>query len=608
VLSDIHGEYDAFHYFVRSGSGMIRMRIDEVYGKTLSEEECDALASLIYNPEAELARRHKSEDNFDAWCKTAIIRLISICRVVSNKYTRSKVKKLLPEGSAYIMDELLFADDVEDRHRYYDEIIDSIIEYESAEDFIVALTGAISDLTVDRLHIIGDIFDRGPKPHVVMDYLMATKGVDIQWGNHDMLWMGAACGNRACIANLIRINVRYNNFDMLELGYGINLRPLSYLAQKIYGDDPCECFWPKILETNTFDNIPEPHVAKMHKMIAIIQFKIEGQEIMKHPEYQFEDRMLLDKIDYKKGTVKICGKEYELTDTNFPTIDPADPYKLTDLEEEVMIALEASMLKSEKLQRHIDYMLSHGSFYKISNGNLFYHGSVPFTEDGELKTIKMEDGYYRGRSYLDKLESMVRKARNNAEEEGGEAASIMWYLWMGKESPLFGKDRMVTFETLLLEDEEMRTENMVPYYQHLDTVELADKVLEDFGLDVNKSKIFNGHVPVKFKDGESPIKGGGKIFLIDGGISKAYHKTTGIAGYTAILTSKHMYLAEHKPYQPLQEDGSQVFTRPKMNLLETENERLVIRGTDNGAELQRQIKKLEELNEAFKEGYIKERW
>ncbi|MBQ0017666.1 MAG: fructose-1,6-bisphosphatase [Clostridiales bacterium] len=607
VLSDIHGEYDAFQHFVRSGSGMIRMRIDEVYADTLTEQECDDLASLIYNPRAEMARRHKNEENYDKWCAKAIVRLIRICRVVTNKYTRSKVKKRLPKASAYILDELLFTDDVEDRHKYYDEIIESIIEYESADDFIADLSDVISNLMVDRLHIIGDIYDRGPKPHVVMDYLMANRGIDIQWGNHDILWMGAASGNRSCIANAVRINVRYNNFDMLEVGYGINLRPLSSLAQKIYADDPCEYFYPNVLETNKYDPIPEAHAAKMHKMISVIQFKCEGQEIMRHPEYHLDHRMMLDKIDYEAGTIELYGKTYELRDKSFPTIDPKHPYRLTKQEEEVMVALEASFLKSEKLQSHIDYMLSHGSLYTISNGNLFYHGCIPFNDEGELKEVEMYGERYSGRKYLDKLDSMVRQARHVHDEDGGDAAAIMWYLWLAENSPLFGKDKMTTFERYFIEDRKTHKENAAKYYKLIDQESVAEKILTNFGLKTEVGKILNGHVPVKIKDGETPIKGGGKIFIIDGGISKAYRKTTGIAGYTAILTSKHMYLAEHKPYEPLKEDGTQVFSRPVMHLIETQPTRLRISDTDNGAELFLQIKELEELNDAFKRGYIKER-
>ena len=607
-LSDIHGEYDAFHHFVRSGSGMIRMRIDEVFGNILTESECDALASLIYNPEAEMARREKSEPDFDAWCKVSIRRLVAIARVVSNKYTRSKVKRRLPELSSYIMDELLFADDVPDRHRYYDEIIDTIIEYDAAREFIIDLTETIANMTVDRLHIIGDIFDRGPKSHVVMDYLMANRGIDIQWGNHDILWMGAACGNRACIATMIRINVRYNNFDMLEVGYGFNLRPLASLAAHIYKDDPCEYFKPNVLETNKYDPIPPELAAKMHKMISIIQFKIEGQEIKAHPEYHLEHRNLLETVDFEKGTVMVDGVEYPMRDMNLPTVDPADPYRLTDEEEEVMIALESSILNSEKLQRHINYMFSHGALYKIMNNNLLYHGCMIFNERGNFKSVELDGKKYKGAAYMRKLDQMIRDARAKQPEgrTSAEAAAIMWYLWLSKDSPLFGKDKMTTFERYFIEDKATHKENKVPYYNLIEKEETAVKILKDFGLDPDTGRILNGHVPVKLVKGETPIKANGKIFIIDGGISKAYHKTTGIAGYTAIMTSKHMYLAEHQPYEPLRADGTQVFHRPVMHLIHTAPVRLRIRDTDIGVEIREKIANLEALYDAFVGGAIRE--
>ena len=607
-LSDIHGEYDAFHYFVRSGSGMIRMRIDEVFGNILTESECDDLASLIYNPEAEMARREKSEHDFDAWSKVAIRRLIAICRVVSSKYTRSKVKRRLPELSSYIMDELLFMDDAPDRHRYYDEIIDAIVEYDAAREFIIDLTETIANLTVDRLHIIGDIFDRGPKSHVVMDYLMANRGVDIQWGNHDILWMGAACGNRACIATMIRINVRYNNFDMLEVGYGFNLRPLASLAAHIYKDDPCEFFKPNVLETNKYDPIPPELAAKMHKMISIIQFKIEGQEIRKHPEYHLEHRNLLETVDFKKGTVKVEGVEYPMRDMNLPTVDPKDPYKLTEEEEEVMVALESSIINSDKLQRHINYMFTHGALFKVMNNNLLYHGCMIFNERGNFKNVEIEGKKYKGAAYMRKLDQMIRDARGKQPEgrTSAEAAAIMWYLWLSEDSPLFGKDKMTTFERYFIEDKATHKENKVPYYKLIDKEEIAVKILKDFGLDPVNGRILNGHVPVKLVKGETPIKANGKIFIIDGGISKAYHKTTGIAGYTAIMTSKHMYLAEHQAYEPLREDGTQTFHRPVMHLVHTAPVRLRIRDTDIGAEIREQIANLEALYDQFVGGGIRE--
>lgn len=607
-FSDIHGEYDAFRYFVRSGSGLIRMRIEQTFGSELSKDECDALAALIYNPDAEVARRIKSEEDFDAWCITAILRLIQVCRKCSDKYTRSKVRRMLPDNSGYVMDELMFADDAEERSEYYQEIANSIITYSDASCFIRELANVICDFAVDRLHIIGDIFDRGPKPHEVMDFLMARRNVDIQWGNHDILWMGAACGNRACIANALRINIRYNNFDMLEYGYGINLRPLATIAERIYGDDPCTYFQPNTLDKNRYDPIPEELAAKMHKMMAIIQFKVEGHEIDAHPEYNLEDRKLLHKINFDEGTVEIEGKSYQMRDMNLPTIDPADPYKLTDEEEEVMHSLEASILKSEKLQQHLEFFYSHGSLYKVCNGNVFFHGCIPMTAEGELEEIHFDGKWYKGAAYMDALERKVRAAYYDYEVGEGreEQASIMWFLWLAKESPLFGKDKMTTFERLFIDDKETHKEHKIPYYKLIEREDICETILKDFGLNPETGKVLNGHVPVKYKDGENPVKGNGKLLVIDGGISKAYQKTTGIAGYTAISTSKHFYLAEHSPYEPIQPDGTQVFHNPIMHMVEEFPQRIRVGQSDQGDDLKTQVEDLACLKEEYRKGTIEE--
>lgn len=607
-LSDIHGEYDAFRYFVRSGSGLIRMRIEQAFSDTLSVEECDALASLIYDPENELKRRRKTESDFDEWCRKSIFRLIVICRMCSNKYTRSKVRRRLPDNSGYVMDELLFADDVEERDDYYKEIVNSIIQYDGVETFISELADVICSFAVDRLHIIGDIFDRGPKPHQVMDFLMEGNSVDIQWGNHDILWMGAACGNRACIANALRINIRYNNFDMLEYGYGLNLRPLATIAERIYGDDPCTYFQPNTLDKNRYDPIPEDLAAKMHKMMAIIQFKVEGQLIDEHPEYHLEDRKLLHKIDFEAGTVEVEGVTYPMRDMNLPTIDPADPYKLTAEEEEVMLSLEASILKSEKLQQHLDFFYSHGSLYKVCNGNVFYHGCIPMTAEGELEEIYFDGKWYKGAAYMDALERKVRSAYYDYPVGQGreEAASIMWFLWLAKESPLFGKDKMTTFERLFIDDKTTHKENKIPYYKLIDRQDICEKILVDFGLNPETGMILNGHVPVKYKDGEQPVKGGGKLLVIDGGISKAYQKTTGIAGYTAISTSKHFYLAEHSPYEPIDAEGNQVFHNPVMHMIREFPKRVSVKESDQGDDLKVQLADLVLLFEEYRKGTIEE--
>ena len=409
-LSDLHGEHEAFVHMLKSASGTIKSKIDEHYGGILSESDREDLAALIYNPQAELARRKKSEPDFDKWCMTVIYRLVTICKSVSTKYTRSKVRRRLPKYLDYAMDELLHADDEENRARYYSAIINTVVESGIAEDFISSMAEIISNLAVDHLHIIGDIFDRGAHPDTILDYLMDYHDVDFQWGNHDIVWMGAATGNWACIANILRMNISYNNFDMLEIGYGINLRPLASFAEKVYGNDPCEFFQPHILERNQYDPIEEPLAAKMHKAIAVCQFKVEGQRIMAHPEYGLENRLILDKINWEDGTVEIDGNTWELRDRNLPTVDPENPYELTAEEREVMNSLEASILNSEKLQRHIRFLYSHGALYKKINGNLLYHGCIPMTEDGEFEEVAINGERFAGKALMDYLDSEVRKA------------------------------------------------------------------------------------------------------------------------------------------------------------------------------------------------------
>ena len=609
-LSDLHGEHEAFIHMLKSASGTIKAKIDEHYGSVLSEKDRDDLAALIYNAEAEIARRKKSEKNFDDWCATAIYRLITICKSVSTKYTRSRVRNRLPKYMDYSMDELLHADDDANRANYYSQIINSVVECGVAEEYIIQLTEAISRLAVDKLHIIGDIFDRGAHPDEIMDYLMDYHDVDFQWGNHDIVWMGAATGNWACITNLLRMNISYNNFDMLEVGYGINLRPLATFAEKVYGDDPCEYFKPHILDKNKYDPVDETLAAKMHKAIAICQFKVEGQRIKAHPEYKLEKRLLLDKIDLEAGTVEVEGTVWPLRDTNFPTLDPADPYKLSPEEEEMLNSLEASFLNSEKLQRHIKFLFSHGALYTKVNGNLLYHGCIPMTEDGEFEWVELNDVKLRGKALMDYLDDQVRKAYFAPRKSGetGRSGDIMWYLWLGGDSPLFGKEKMTTFERLFIADKSTHKEPKRPYYRLIKERAACEKILREFGLDPHTAKILNGHVPVKIKDGESPIKGGGLLYVIDGGISKAYQKQTGIAGYTFIFNSRFMALAEHKPYSPLQPDGTQEFHSPVMKTVETMPERLLIVDTDQGAVLVEKVRDLEDLIEAFKEGLIKEEY
>ena len=609
-LSDLHGEHEAFIHMIKSASGVIRSKIDELFAKSLSETDRYNLAALIYNAEAEIRRRKKTENDFDQWCKVNIYRLIEVCKSVSTKYTRSKVRKRLPKDADYIMDELLHADDEANRAHYYDEIINSIVECEIAEDFIQELALTISRLAVDRLHIIGDIFDRGAHPDYIMDYLMEFHDVDFQWGNHDIVWMGAATGNWACITNLLRMNISYNNFDMMEIGYGINLRPLAVLATRVYKDDPCTYFLPHILDRNQYDPVDENLAAKMHKAIAICQFKVEGQRIIAHPEYKMENRLLLDKIDYEKGTIKLRDGVFELRDSNFPTIDPQDPYKLTAEEEDMLKKLEASFHKSDKLHKHIRFLFSHGAMYKAVNGNLLYHGCIPMDENGDFIDCTINGSTHKGKEFMDYLDQEVRKAYFDPDDsqEIGRSGDIMWWLWLGNKSPLFGKDQMTTFERYFVEDKKTHKEYTVPYYKIINKKETCEKILKEFSLNPETSHILNGHVPVKFKDGESPIKGEGRLFIIDGGISKAYQKTTGIAGYTFIYNSRFMALSEHKPYRPMNSDGTQEFVSPTIKIVGTLKKRITVKDTDIGDELQRQVDELKDLVVAYRKGLIKERY
>ncbi|MBQ6400919.1 MAG: fructose-1,6-bisphosphatase [Firmicutes bacterium] len=608
-LSDLHGEHEAFIHMLKSASGVIKGKIDEIFGPDLTAEERDELASLVYNAEAEIARKKKSVENFDRWCKTSILHLVLICKSVTNKYTQSKIRKRLPKEYAYIIDELLHADDEANMGNYYTQIINTMVECRVAEEFIIEMAEVISSLAMDRLHIIGDIWDRGAHPDYIMDYLMDFHDVDFQWGNHDIVWMGAATGNWACIANCLRMNINYNNFDMLEVGYGINLRPLAMMAQKYYGDDPCTKFMPKVIEENKYDPTDPNLAARMNKAISICQFKVEGQRIKAHPEYHMEHRMLLDKIDYEKGTIVVRGKEYELNDKNFPTVDPADPYKLNEDEERVMRGLSNAFLQNDKLQAHIRFIMTHGALYKIVNGNLLFHGCIPMNEDGTFKECEVDGKKYSGKAYMDILDRKVRDAYFTEEpaKRKGKSGDLMWYLWLGADSPLFGKDQMTTFERCFIDDKKTHKEYTVPYYRLIADQKVCEDILVEFGLDPDESVVLNGHVPVKIKDGESPVKGGGKLFIIDGGMSKAYQKTTGIAGYTFIFNSRFMALAEHKPYTPMRADGTQTFHSPVITIVKNMRKRVLISDTDIGVELIRERDELKELVDAYRSGRMKEK-
>ncbi|HIR04571.1 MAG TPA: fructose-1,6-bisphosphatase [Candidatus Copromonas faecavium] len=603
-FSDLHGEYEAFVHLLRSASGIIREKISETFGYVISDEEEIALANLIYYPERNLMVVRKEGRLNEDWQKVMIYRLVRICKEVSSKYTRSKVRKKMPPDFAYIIDELLHVDySDENKKIYYDEIIHSIIDIGMGTEFIKALCYLIQNLTIDNLHIIGDIFDRGPRADIIMDELMQFHDVDIQWGNHDISWMGAATGNLACICNVLRIAIRYNCFDLLEDGYGINLRPLSMFAAQVYKDDPCSRFMPKILDENIYDAVDPGLAAKMHKAIAIIQFKVEGQIIKRHPEYQMNDRMHLTAIDFEKGTVVIRGKEYKLLDTNLPTVDPKDPLKLTKEESELIHNLCTSFKHSGKLHRHIRFLYSHGGMYKCCNSNLLYHGCIPMKENGDFDEMSMNGIIYSGKRMLDFIEDAVKMAYFLPEDDSSREwyKDFMWYLWCGPKSPVYGKDNMATFENYFVADKSAGKENMNPYYKLSEKEEFCDKILKEFGLPLEGSHIINGHVPVKLKDGESPIKGNGKLYIIDGGLSKSYQPKTGIAGYTLIFNSRHLALAEHKPFDRNHENT------PKVTIVENMQKRVMVADTDTGKMLAEKISDLKELLAAYRGGIIKEK-
>lgn len=608
-ISDIHGEYEAFVHVLKNGSGVIKRKIEELFSSTIRESEKKTLATLVYYPEQKLALIEKEEDNIDDFYRIYIYRLVELCRYASSKYTRSKVRKLLPEDFKYIIEEFL-NEHVEQVHKqnYYKSIVDTIISIDRAKEFIIAISKVIQKLVVDRLHIVGDIYDRGPRPDVVLDTLMDYHSVDIQWGNHDILWMGAASGEKTCIANALRISARYSNLDIIEDIYGINLLPLATFALEQYKSDPCNCFMPKgsAGETSTKE---KTLIAKMHKAISIIQFKLEGEVIKRRPEFEMDHRLLLDKINYEEGTINLKGNIYKLKDTNFPTIDPKNPYKLTKEEEIVIDKLVSSFKNSEKLQKHVSFLFSKGSIYLVSNGNLLIHGCVPLNEDKSFMKMKLQGQEYSGRELMDKMETLVRegylfKDKTNQKQYGMD---IMWYLWTGKCSSLFGKDDMTTFERYFIAEKETHKENKNSYFTLREDEDVCNKIFKEFELDTNESHIINGHVPVESKNGESPIKANGRIIAIDGGFSRAYQKKTGIAGYTLIYNSQSLQLVSHDPFTSTEEaivNESDILSTTM--LVEHKLSRKTVKDTDAGKKLLDEVDDLKLLLTAYKKGIIKE--
>ncbi len=615
-LSDIHGEYEPFLHVLRNGSGSIRRRIDEIFGNALFEQERRDLAALIYYPEQQLTRVLSAlpRADGDEWCRIMLSRLVRVCREVSSKYTRSKVRKALPPEFAYIIEELLHEQEsVQNKQEYYQTIIATIIDIGRTRPFIVAMAELIHRLVIDHLHIIGDVYDRGPGAHIIMDALLAHHSVDFQWGNHDILWMGAATGSEACIANVIRICLRYANLETLEGGYGISLLPLATLAMQAYGDDPCSQFPVKAVAGQEYTANELRLMAQMHKAITVIQLKLEGQIIQRQPAYRMQDRLLMERIDWQRGVISLEGEngavEYPLNDTRFPTVDPADPYALTAEERGVMQRLVFAFLDNERLQDHVRFLYAKGSMYLVYNGNLLYHGCIPMEQDGSFASVEIDGETLWGKALMDRLERLVRQAYFAADaRQKQNGQDIMWYLWTGAESPLFGKQKMATFERYFIDDKATHEEKQNPYYKYRDGRDTADRILSEFGLDPERSHIINGHVPVKVRKGENPIKAGGRLLVIDGGFSRAYQSQTGIAGYTLIYNSYGLLLASHQPFGFLQEiiDGERDLAS-ETRILETNTQRIRVRDTDLGRKIQQQIDDLRALLDAYRSGIIKER-
>ncbi len=611
-ISDIHGEYEVFNHIMKNASGAVKRKIESCFGDTISNEEKNLLATIIYYPQEKLNYLKTKKICTDEWYHKILMQLIMVCRIVTSKYSRSKVRKALPKEFSYIIEELMYTDNFEiNKHEYFDKILDSIIKTSIQDAFITGLSGLIQKLIVDKLHIIGDIFDRGWGAHLVMEDLYSHSNVDIQWGNHDVVWMAAARGHHASIANVIRNSLKYNNFNCLEEGYGINTRPLAVFAMEVYRNDPCASFRPKPDEVPLHKIIKEADMAtatKVHKAITIIQLKLEGQIIKNRPEFMMENRLLLDKIDPVTGEVTIDGVTYTVNDLNFPTVDPSDPYKLSEEEQSVIEQLAYSFTHSKLLQKHINFLFQKGSMYLIHNNNLMYHGCIPMLEDGSFASATINGVQYSGSNYLDVCDKICRLGGFSKDvTEKTFALDFMWYLWCGYLSPLNGKTKMTNFERAFINDPESHVEPKDFYYKHIENRLTAELILREFGITARNSHIVNGHVPVMVSKGESPIKASGKLLIIDGGISKAYQKSTGISGYTLISNSYELQISEHQPFESVNKVIETDDDMHSKNItVDRYENRLFVMDTDNGTEIQKKISDLELLLQGFRSGIIKQ--
>ena len=617
-VADIHGEHEAFLHILRNASGNIKRKVNDLFANSLSKSDIRDLCTLIYYPEKrlEMIEANTDEDLSDYYACT-LLQLIQVCRSVSSKYTRSKVRKALPQQFAYIIEELLHeSTNDDDKEAYVRRIVETIIQTGQVRNFIVAICNVIQKLSIDQLHILGDVFDRGPGAHIIMDYLLTRENFDIQWGNHDALWMGAAAGCDACIAIVLRLSLRYANMVTLEEGYGINLLPLATFAMETYADDPCLRFQPiGAPNDDKADHKQVRLIAQMHKAISVIQFKLEGQLIRQHPEWNIDRRGTLQNIDFQKGTYRFDGKDYPMLDTCFPTVDTADPYRLTPEEEELMKRLHHSFRISEKLQKHIRCLFRHGCMYLISNSNLLFHASVPLNADGSLRQVMLDGTPYQGRELMHRIGMKMRSAfqHDTPREQRLQARDYFWYLWCGPDSPLFDKSRMTTFERYFLADPATHHEEKGAYYQLREDPAVCTRILDSFGVSQplggeggGPRHIINGHVPVHASQGENPIKADGMLMVIDGGFAKAYHHTTGIAGYTLVYHSRGFQLIQHEPFTSTQEavaNGTDI--KSSTQIVEMMGRRIRVRDTDRGRQLQEQINELRQLLYAYRHGIIK---
>lgn len=608
-LSDIHGEYEPFVHILNNGGGIIKSKIDSIFGNSITERERATLATLIYYPEEKLKLVKKKMENLDEWYTITLYRLIEVAKKISSKYTRSKVRKAINSGFEYVIDELLHsqAGNEKDKEKYYKAIIKTIIDLEQAENFIIAISDLIKRMAIDHLHILGDIFDRGQSPDLVIEKLKKFHSMDMQWGNHDVYWMGASWGNKACIATVIRNCARYNNIAILEDGYGINIRPLSTFAMETYREDACLNFMPKVYDDNKYDSSDKVTIAKIHKAITVIQFKLEGQLIKKHPEYHLDNRLLLDKMNLEKGYVMLDGKKYELNDTNFPTLNPKDAYALSREEEEVIERLCESFKHSQKLNEHTEFIYQKGELYTIFNSNLLFHACIPMEENGDFKTVEFLGKKVSGKKYFDLVNETIRKVYVNKDEQDENLLDIMWFLWISPDSPFFGKNKMATFESYFIKDKEAHKEEKNPYYYLSNQEEICDQVLKEFGLEGKEAHIVNGHMPVKAKNGESPVRANGKLLVIDGGFAKSYQVATGNAGYILSYNSNGLLLSQNKPFESVEKaikEEKDIIS--EIVIKKTGIVRKTVGDTDIGSRLKEEIEDLSELLKFYESGQLKQ--